>query len=469
LVLLAAGIVGGAPPAQKAPAADPGKLIVHEWGTFLSVQGSDGKTLGGMVDSDEPLPSFVESRGIAGWKRSLFRQKGETPVTYFYTDRPRAVQVQVRMPKGVLTHWYPAVCGFGPDVKGSTAPANSYLDWCTVHLTPDTDTFAKDMADHGHVLVATKKGQVFTGLKVSHTAKELVLRDAGARDIHIANKDIEEIALDKGKAEPPAGLPKVGPDLAWRFARQTDSALVRVAAVDQEGNPHNQFEKFLFYRGLGTFGLPLEVRSTSGCKAGLTLTFHNTDPQPLRSLFALSVEKDRIQFAPVGDLAGKATREVVANAAFSAPLPLPEGVAQVKRAVAEALVAAGLYPKEAQAMVNTWERSYFRTEGVRVLYVMPRELVDAVIPIEIKPAPDQLVRVMLGRVEVLTPAHEEQIERWVAQLGSDDFATRQAASKALARLGRIGEPALRRVKAATTDAEVRKRAAELIAKFDAMK
>src|SRR5439155_14266904 len=99
-------------PGNRPTAATSGEFVVHEWGTFLSVQGSDGVTLGGMVDSDEALPPFVESRSIAAWRRSLMRIKGETPVTYFYTDRPRVVQVKVDMPEGVLTHWYPNVCRF---------------------------------------------------------------------------------------------------------------------------------------------------------------------------------------------------------------------------------------------------------------------------------------------------------------------------------------------------------------------
>jgi hypothetical protein len=32
-------------------------------------------------------------------------QKMETPVTYFYTDRPMTAFVKVDMPRGLLTHW----------------------------------------------------------------------------------------------------------------------------------------------------------------------------------------------------------------------------------------------------------------------------------------------------------------------------------------------------------------------------
>ena len=116
-------------------------------------------------------------------------------------------------------------------------------------------------------------------------------------------------------------------------------------------------------------------------------------------------------------------------------------------------------------MVNTWEKSYFRTPGLRVLYVLPRQTVDQIIPIQVKPTPDQLERIMVGRVEVLTPDREKQIEKFVADLGAANFRVRQTASVGLTRLGRLGEPALRRVRATTKDAEVRARAQALIDKF----
>jgi hypothetical protein len=417
--LLLAITWASAPPAVSAPPENKGNgnLIVHEWGTFLSVQGSDGVTLGGMVDSDEVLPPFVQTRGVPTWQRCRMCYKMETPVTYFYTDRPLDVGVRVEMPKGVLTHWFPEVYRYGPDPTRNRAElkgdaAKSFLEWPGVHVIPATHTSVKE---------------------------------------------------NQG---PPFSLPKVGPDQTWRFARETDAALLKVRACNEAGQPADQYEKFLFYRGLGKFSLPLEIRSIENTKDGvLSLSLENTSDRPLRSLFAVWVAKDTIRYAALGALGSKASRIFATNAGFLSPQPLALGVSEVKSAIAKGLVAAGLYPKEAKAMVNTWERSYFRTEGLRVLYVLPRETVDEVIPIQIKPAPAKLERVMVGRVELLTPEHERQIEKFVAELGATDFRVRQAATAGLSRLGRIGEPALRRVLATTNDAEVRARAQVLISKF----
>jgi hypothetical protein len=406
-----------APSADFSPIKQNGHLIVHEWGTFLSVQGSDGMTLGGMVDSDEVLPPFVESRSIASWQRSSMVEKMETPVTYFYADRPMDVRVRVEMPNGMLTHWFPAVRRYGPhpsyeSIDVSARPtgqaAKSFLEWPVIHVIPDGDK---------QTLVSS--------------------------------------------------LPKVGPEQVWRFARETDAAILKMRSWKDRkdgGSLQDEYEKFLFYRGLGTFSLPLEIRSFESKVGELSFAVRNLGPEPLRGLFAVWVNKDTIRFAPLGELAGHTNTSVAINTLFTSPVPLPEGVPQVKSAVAKELVSVGLYPKEAQAMVNTWERSYFRTEGLRVLYILPRNAVDQVIPIDIKPAPSHIERIMVGRVEVLTPDRERQVERFISELGAKDWQVREQASAGLAKLGRIGEPVLRRVAALTKDAEIRARAEMLIRK-----
>src|SRR5262249_18618883 len=113
-LLLFGGYAAASPLPDGPRTPDPGPLIVHEWGTFLSVQESDGGALGGMTDSEEHLPGFVRERKLDGRPRWSIFGKMETPVTYFYVDQPRTVRVRVDMPRGLLTHWYPAVDAFGP-------------------------------------------------------------------------------------------------------------------------------------------------------------------------------------------------------------------------------------------------------------------------------------------------------------------------------------------------------------------
>jgi hypothetical protein len=71
-------------------------------------------------------------------------------------------------------------------------------------------------------------------------------------------------------------------------------------------------------------------------------------------------------------------------------------------------VEAGLYPKEAAAMVATWRDSWFE-EGTRVFYIVPPRSVDANLPLRIEPKPVKIARAFVGRVEVITDATEKAV------------------------------------------------------------
>ena len=79
---------------------------------------------------------------------------------------------------------------------------------------------------------------------------------------------------------------------------------------------------------------------------------------------------------------------------------LSQARAQLMREVVAALVTAGLYPKEATAMVDTWKDQWFAEQGTRVLYILPRAWTDRTLPLDVSPRPDRVVRVM----ELLTPS-----------------------------------------------------------------
>ncbi len=85
----------------------------------------------------------------------------------------------------------------------------------------------------------------------------------------------------------------------------------------------------------------------------------------------------------------------------------------LKQAVENMLIAQGLYHDEAQAMFETWRDSWFE-EGSRLLYIVPRQFVDSVLPLSISPAPAQTVRVFVGRLELVTPATQRAVEQALA-------------------------------------------------------
>src|SRR6185436_14521622 len=74
------------------------------------------------------------------------------------------------------------------------------------------------------------------------------------------------------------------------------------------------------------------------------------------------------------------------------------------------LTREGLYPREARAMVDTWRDSWFE-EGTRLLYIVPRATIDAMLPLDIKPRPIETARVFVGRMELITPATTADVTR----------------------------------------------------------
>jgi hypothetical protein len=52
-------------------------------------------------------------------------------------------------------------------------------------------------------------------------------------------------------------------------------------------------------------------------------------------------------------------------------------------------------------MVETWRDSWFE-EGSRLIYIVPAGAIDAMLPLQVDPAPSQTARVFVGRIELVT-------------------------------------------------------------------
>lgn len=343
-------------------------FLVHEWGTFTSISGSDGVRLEFRPLIDNDLPEFVVNRAwqAGRWQHRFSKadlrslQRMETPVTYFYTDRAREVRVKVGFPKGLLTEFYPPVAAMKPDFSFQQRAEikDSELDWGRVTLIP---------MSHFRPQVAAPE---LADLIQKHTLRTII----PASDVH--------------------------PHYA--FARETDSALIHVRRTHSDERPATPsgdfFEKFLFYRGVGNFALPLTLTAKGSHQFELT----NSGPDPLRSLFLVTVRNGEIQFQKYDAIAAGGRLTMNQTAATS---PLDD----LSQAIAKSLVAEGLFEKEAQAMVKTWRDSWFQEDGTRLFYMLPERLTDELLPLTITPRPDQTVRVMVGRLEVITPEEESRI------------------------------------------------------------
>jgi hypothetical protein len=384
----------------------PSDVIVHEWGTFLAMSGSDGTTLDGMYHEEHALPAFVHARSRDQLRIPSICIKGETPVIYFYTQTRQRVRVGVGFPHGFWTQWYPQAAALIPPLEQNDdrpgRPRHGRICWYA-ELIPSV------------------------GVK---------LETGKAKD---------------PKARPEVELPEPSSDALWNYAREVDAAFVKTS--DGTKDPARpEFEKFLFYRGLGEAPLPLRLDAQRG--GTLTLLPQANLGDGVRHVFVLRVENGRGAFRQIPSLRpGQQLSDVIPS--IDRGQPLDRFTQDVSDALASGLTESGLYAKEARAMVNTWRNSYFRTDGVRVLFVMPQSWTDTFIPITVVPTPKQVVRVMVGRLELLTPERERLAENALRCLPEKDAGKRRQAYQFLNEQGRYVEPIVRRVLRTTKDEGVR--------------
>jgi hypothetical protein len=392
-------------------------LVAHEWGTFTSVQGGDGVLLDWRPLQTSRLPGFVYDWSKPGLNRRqagpqvfskarmITLQRMETPVIYFYSDRERTVDVSVEFPKGLITEWYPQAAQIGP----ATAPVPSAVAML--------DNYAHK-----------------AGAKSAFTFASLLNRPAFKESrAHWANIEVKPARDNNALA---GLLPSDKSGSHYFSARETDADYVQAQSLVAT-NPTAETEKFIFYRGAGSFTTPLLVTAA----ADGAITVANTGSDELKDLFVLSVQNRAGNFIRLEQLAPGEHRSVkLEPATQSEPLDALSG--RLGREMADALTSKGLYRREAEAMVKTWNDSWFQEDGVRVLYILPREWTDKTLPLTIEPAPHEVVRVMVGRAEVITPAIERQLSDSLTRAGQGDSAAREEALAQFRKMGRFAEPAL---------------------------
>jgi hypothetical protein len=227
--------------------------------------------------------------------------------------------------------------------------------------------------------------------------------------------DDGSIAWDSITVAPtvPADFPSENAGSHYYAARETSATPLSV-----KGPSGDQHEKFLFYRGVSSVSLPFSAKVLpSGA-----IQFDNRTGQPIPALILFERRGDKLGYHIVTSVQDQAILET----------PSVTGTFDSLRGDFEdILVAQGLYRDEAHAMLETWRDSWFE-EGSRLFYIVPRPYLDSILPLSINPAPAQLARVFVGRIELVTPATEKSIE---AALASRDRAT-------LKKYGRFLNPIL---------------------------
>lgn len=171
----------------------------------------------------------------------------------------------------------------------------------------------------------------------------------------------------------------------WLAPREVDAASVRT--------PLGETERYLFYRGVANLEAPVRVsrkgdflKMSGETRAGWLADFRSDGTMAF----------------------------VKAGATMPAKLTgySRESLARLREEMRKELVVDGLFPKEAEAMLKTWEESYFRSRGLRLFYMVPREWTDRHLPLRIS-GETKIVRVMICRIELITSEQRATLQRLV--------------------------------------------------------
>lgn len=331
-------------------------LTVHEWGTFTTIAGKDGEAVqwSPLIGSSD-LPQFVEHFRTPRFKLGLRGTvRMETPVLYFYGSQEQQVSVKVNFSQGLITEWYPRA--------SRVEPAGDPATW-----------------------------SIFQG----------------NADASIAWNAVTVAPMLR------AEFPKETNGSHYYAARMTSATPLVVKTPSGE-----QHEKFLFYRGVANFSVPLSARLAPDGKVQM----ENRASEEIPNTILFERRGQNIGYRIGGPVSGQAVLS---------PPELNGSADDLGRELEGMLVAQGLYQDEAHAMVETWRDSWFE-EGSRLIYIVPASFVNGILPLSITPAPAQTARVFVGRMELVTLATEKAVE--------DAFAAHDRAT--LAKYGRFLEPIL---------------------------
>ena len=333
-------------------------LVVHEWGTITSEHYNNGASKGSLnhIRPEEVLPEFVHNMGTViltkGFSKSpnvsghpSVTMRLETPVIYFYPppsfDLSQPIDVEVEFHGGLINEYYPQAQVMYKNIETSESG--------TTYLTKEA------------------------------------LGQLSWKAIHI-------------------GGPWPGPETdssIWLSPREVPSANVQSA----EG----ESERYLFYRGVANLNSLFTTRHDMNTKE---VTFYNPTDLPLLKNNSLTVpsvwivhikDDGTTAFKEIGSIAlsdesDKLLTTVSVN--FPENEYTLDNLTLLRQSIHKALLTAGLFSEEAQAMLKTWEKAYFRNPGTRIFFIVPRDWIDHYLPLKFS-VQVQLERVFIGRIDLV--------------------------------------------------------------------
>ncbi|MET0752035.1 MAG: hypothetical protein ABWZ66_01615 [Pyrinomonadaceae bacterium] len=384
-------------PKKSEAKSKPADLVVHEWGTFTSIAGRNGIALDWRpLNGASDLPKFVYNKDENEGFRETYSEK-------IVIGQKGSVIAKVRMETPVIYFYTPKEMEVNVKVD---FPSGDITEW-----------YPQASVVNAKYAANRESGRFSSGINWG-TIK--LLPDE--------NPDyLREVSYSH-----------------YYPARETDAVPIQICNADKT---KIEKEKFLFYRGVGNFGLPVSVKIS-----GKNLTLSNTGQEEIKNAIVFENRGGKIGFRIVD----KISKETIVERP-AANQTLNDVLAGLKKL----LVAEGLYEKEAKAMIKTWQDSWFE-EGLRVFYILPAKTTNEILPLNIQPQPKELVRVLVGRAEVITPELEQDVKRQANLLKSTSAQVREEARQNLRKHGRFYEPILKSILESEKDAKVREQLQKLI-------
>ena len=357
----------------SASATPAGRLVVHEWGTITTIHEASGTPATGLnrIDESEVLPEFVHRYEPETTRQDPKRElrksplvpgrpdvtmRLETPVIYFYPPPNekfrQSIDVRVNFRGGVINEFYPAAS-------------------------------ASVASDVGRIVNKTEAGVIraWNGDMLNN----YVVGSLQWQGLELHDTVVAPLTQSK----------------VWLAPREVHATSVYLPSAG-EG------ECYLFYRGVAHLDALLQTRLSRG-------TLELSAPAQFAWLESPAITLNQVWFAEIradGKIAfrehGPLTLSQAAPARKAASLKTFRGDADfrdradLRQSLRRALIKEGLFADEADAMLNTWQASYFEKPGMRLFYLVPRAWIDYFLPLELS-VPADVTRVIVGRIDLLQP------------------------------------------------------------------
>ena len=359
----------------QSPTVQP-DLTVHEWGTFTSIAGNNGNAvewtpLSGVWPLSKPLDKAGAAKAV-----KLSKPVGTSELPSFVE--------------------HIGFAGFKAGLSGTIRMETPVLYF----YSPRDLTVS--------VSVAFSRGLITEWYP--HASNVSSVEGYSPASLHNLHAD-GTISWNSVHLEPGQNsiFPRESGEHHYYAARETSAAPVRV-----ESPAGDQHEKFLFYRGVSAGPVPISARVMPDGK----LLVSNPGKDEIPSVILFERRGEKLGYRISNNLQSQFTLD---------PPELNANIDTLYTDLEALLVAQGLYRDEAHAMVQTWRSSWFE-EGSRLFYIVSPSYVNGVLPLSINPAPTKIVRVFVGRIELVTPATEHAVE---AALAAHDQATIEKYSRFL--------------------------------------